>query len=432
MSLSRIVRFAAYSWLPAVALAGIAQAQTYNVQSDWATTYATSTALQASTSATWGAGGAWSAGELSWNWTNGPIYAGSTLLHATQGGPDQQNLTTYYNANSVGHETSGTSSNVSNIGSYTYTVPFQAYQLDPHSTINQAVGQTVTQMLSTGFVAYAGGKIALPTNWTSNGAASGTIKEIGGVQNIVSTSAYGFSTTGFNLQKTFTDGASGNSTPSGVAGVFYNYGTNVLSTNDPMFNAASSATNHTVTMEGSLGPSYVAWTAPATGTASINLSAWDLGYNNSTNDGVPSFYVITSAGGPTAPLLSVSNLANVGNGNQVGARSTPWSAANNFSATTGSVSLTGQLPAYTAALGYQQGITWSASVSVTAGEVLYFVTDPDHTNGNGKSYEGSQDPVSMQNSINFVPSPEPSSLVLLSLAGIGLGLAAWKRRRRIA
>ncbi len=62
MTKSRIVRFAACSWLPAgvlcvFALAGFAQAQTFNVQSDWATTYPTSTAVQSSHSATWGAGG---------------------------------------------------------------------------------------------------------------------------------------------------------------------------------------------------------------------------------------------------------------------------------------------------------------------------------------------------------------------------------------
>jgi hypothetical protein len=30
----------------------------------------------------------------------------------------------------------------------------------------------------------------------------------------------------------------------------------------------------------------------------------------------------------------------------------------------------------------------------------------------------------------IVPAPEPSSLVLLSIAGLGLALAAWKRRSR--
>ena len=175
----------------------------------------------------------------------------------------------------------------------------------------------------------------------------------------------------------------GNTVPNGVPGVFYNYGANVLSTNDPMFNAANSATpTATITLEPSFGATYVAWTAPDTGMAAINMSAWDTGYNNSTNDGVPSLYVITSLGGPTAPIMFAYNLANVGNGNQVGGRNTPWSSANNYGSTVGTVSLISQLPAYTAALGYQLGIGWTANVPVTAGEVLYFVADADHTNGN--------------------------------------------------
>jgi hypothetical protein len=157
------------------------------------------------------------------------------------------------------------------------------------------------------------------------------------------------------------------------------------------------------------------------------MSAWDTGYNNSTNDGVPALYVMTSVGGPTAPIMYASNLANVGNGNQVGGRNTPWSAANNYGSTVGTVSLISQMPAYTAALGYQDGIGWTANVSVTAGEILYFVADADHTNGNAHSYEGSQDPVNL--ALTIMTTPEPTSLVLCGLGGIGLFLAAWKRRR---
>ena len=84
---------------------------------------------------------------MSWNWTNGPMYtSGNGYNHATAGSGNIQNLTTYYSP-STGYETSGTSSNVSNIGTYNYTVPFQTYPLNPGSTINMAVGQTVTQML---------------------------------------------------------------------------------------------------------------------------------------------------------------------------------------------------------------------------------------------------------------------------------------------
>ncbi|HEX4144711.1 MAG TPA: PEP-CTERM sorting domain-containing protein [Pirellulales bacterium] len=425
MTRSKIVRFAAYSWLPIFTLVGIAQASTYNVQADWATKYATSTAVQAATTATWGAGSAWSAGSMSWNWTNGPVYTSSGgYTHAVQGSGNIQNLTTYYSP-STGYETSGSSG--ATIGTYNYTVPFQTYQLNPGSTITMAVGQTVTEMLSNGYDAYAGGKITLPSGWTSDGAATGEIQGVGHVENIPQTSAYGFTTTAFNLSKSFNDGASGNSAPDGVPGVFYNYGANELSTNDPMFNAANSAVNGTVTLEPSFGPTYVAWTAPSTGMATINMSAWDTGYNNSTNDGVAALYVMTSTGGPTAPIMYANNLANVGNGNQVGGRNTPWTSANNTGSSYGTVSFISQLPGYTAALGYQEGVGWTANVPVTAGEILYFVADADHTNGNAHSYEGSQDPVDL--ALTIVSTPEPTSLVLCGLGGIGLCVAGWKRRR---
>lgn len=79
---------------------------------------------------------------MNWNWTNGPIYTSATgYQHATQGSGNIQNLTTYYTPNTTGYETTGTSTNVSDIGTYTYTVPFQTYQLNPGSTINMAVGR---------------------------------------------------------------------------------------------------------------------------------------------------------------------------------------------------------------------------------------------------------------------------------------------------
>jgi hypothetical protein len=125
--------------------------------------------------------------------------------------------------------------------------------------------------------------------------------------------------------------------------------------------------------------------------------------------------------------MYASNLANVGNGNQVGGRNTPWVSANNTGSSYGTVSFISQMPAYTAALGYQEGVGWVATVPVTTGEILYFVADADHTNGNAHAYEGSQDPVNMQ--LSIVATPEPTSLVLCGLGAIGLFVAGWKRRR---
>ena len=98
------------------------------------------------------------AGELSWNWTN---------QAATVTAGNLQTLTSYYNPNTTGNLTSGNTV----LETFTYTVPFQAYQFDPGSTINQQVGQTFTQQLASGKKPeQAGGTsfpITLPTGVTS-------------------------------------------------------------------------------------------------------------------------------------------------------------------------------------------------------------------------------------------------------------------------
>jgi hypothetical protein len=120
--------------------------------------------------------------------------------------------------------------------------------------------------------------------------------------------------------------------------------------------------------------------------------------------------------------MSALDLSNVGNGNAVGGRGVPTSNV------TGG-SLVGQLDStYSAANGAINGVNYSANLMyVSPGETIYFVVDPTRTNGGQHSYEGGQDMVALKDAIGFI-APEPSSVVLLSMAGVGLALAAWRRR----
>ena len=78
----RMLRFAAISWLPLFSLGVGAQAQTYNAATDWLSTFPTTASVSAATTATWGVGNAWSAGEPSYNWTNQPAAKGNSSLQS--------------------------------------------------------------------------------------------------------------------------------------------------------------------------------------------------------------------------------------------------------------------------------------------------------------------------------------------------------------
>jgi hypothetical protein len=78
---------------------------------------------------------------------------------------------------------------------------------------------------------------------------------------------------------------------------------------------------------------------------------------------------------------------------------------------------------------YYETFTVNATLSVAAGDTIDFVVNPQFVDQGAYDAEGNQtDPVMV--SALIVPAPEPSSLVLLSIAGLGLALAAWKRRSR--
>ena len=150
----------------------LANAQTYYVSSNWLATYPTTTAIQRNNIATWGTGSVWSAGQMSSNFAN-------TQIQPTYHGPGYEDLTTYYNAN-TGYLNSGAST----VATYTYTVPFQTYQLNPGTTINLDVGQAMTEQVASGYKAMVVPRTPslCRSALTTEGAASGLVKEVAAVE----------------------------------------------------------------------------------------------------------------------------------------------------------------------------------------------------------------------------------------------------------
>jgi hypothetical protein len=416
MSRSRTFRLTALSGLVSLSLLGVAHAQSYNVATDWKTTYATTAAVSASTHASWGAGNAWSSGTLSYNWTNQavPNYATTPFSN------NVQFLQTYYNP-STAVETSGAST----VATFTYTVPFQAYQLNPGSTIHVATSPEVAAQVNSGFTSSVGGKVTLPASggsWVATGnTTSATIAEVGQARNsgFVSTN-FGFGTV---HASSFSNGLQ--SVQSEVAGTFYNYST-TNSTGSLLAgqNAGSGSLDNVVNMLSTLGPSYTAWTAPSAGTlSSIAVNAWDLHESGSDNDGFTGFAIY--AGTATtlgSALFSALNTGHSGVGSMQSYVSASVGTANaNIPALNGY--------ATNGTSGASFGVGWTdASLAVTAGEVLYFIADPGHSNAPNDFFQGAADPVALQAGFIFT-APEPSSIALLGMAGVGLALAAWRRRR---
>jgi hypothetical protein len=409
-------KIGATSWLLTLALAGFAHAQTYNVASDWATTYPTSTVLQAATSASWGPSaplsGVWGSGAFSYNWTNQENGTGGNI----------QYLPTYYGTTSTGYETSGGT----NVATFDYSVPFAAYQYNPGSTLNVATSPALAAQISSGFKGIGGTAMTVPAAFAVTGTTTtGNIKEVAHVETGGTTSELGFTTTAASISSKFND--SSGSVQDLVPGVYYGYATtNATSSGLAMQNVPSGSLDNVLVMQPSFGPSYISWTAPSAGTiTNINVNVWDLHESTGDNDGFGGFAVYHAANASSLGSKYFSAFNNNG-GTQNG------TIQSYVTSTTGTTySNIGSLSGFaTVSKGYSFGVGWSASnLVVTAGEVLWFVADPGHTwAGSGyHSEEGGGDPLALQTSITFVP--EPSSVVLLGFAGLGFGVAVWKRRR---
>jgi hypothetical protein len=409
-------RFAAATWLLSLLFVGLAQAQSFDVATDWATTYPTTTAQAAATSATWGPNptyaNIWGAGEFSYNWTNSTGTSGTNV----------QYLPTYYGTTTTGYETSGGT----NVASFTYSVPFQAYAFTPGSTINQATSPSLAAQISSGFNGISGSKMTVPSSMHVTGTAT-----TGNIQTVAhagvaggSASETGFTGGAFTLSGVFNDSAG--SVRDLTPGVFYDYATtNATSSALAFQNTPSGSLDNVVVMSPSFGPTYISWTAPTNGyIPNIIVNVWDLHESTADNDGFGGFAVYASPTGATLGSKLFSAL------NQNGSTQN-GSIQSYVSSTVGTTnSNIGTLSGFaTTSKGYSFGVGWTASnISVTAGEVLYFVADPGHTYAGGgfHSEEGGGDPLAVQIIIN---GPEPSSFVLLGLASLGLAAVAVRRRR---
>ena len=441
MSRFKLLGFAAISWLPLFALVTSAQANNvfnYDAASDWRTTYANVAAVQAATAAAWGNAngpGAWTAGELSWNWTN---------QEAGNGTSSTQILTDYY-LPSTGYETNQST----NEATYHYTVPFAAYTFNPGQTNQVQVGPTVVNQINYGKgpTGLGGGgtqsALKLPagtvvgTGVNVVTTTSGVLQDIGKVSGPpTNASAEGFTTTSYSPQSgKFTDG--GGSVQAAVSGVFYNYGAATTSTSLSALNFPTSSSTDTLQMSENFGgPTFIAWTAPAGGYVTITATAAD---QTNSSDGDPGFYIITPNGtaNPTF-LFSASNYANTGSQTNNGSPTTMqgglitnnlgggYSAFNPNYGPGGSGDPTVGL-AFTSAVA-----TSSSGYYVSTGQVIYFVGDPGHNENpthSNHTFGTGTDSIALSAQVTLNVVPEPSSVVLLGMAGVGLAVAAWKRRR---
>ena len=308
------IKFAAITWLSLIAMAASAQAQvpfTSNLATDWLSTFPTTAAMAAATHSTWGnaanVGGTtiWSAGNLSYNWTN--------VESSTYMGANWEYLPTYYSA-STGYATSG----ATNIATYTYTVPFQAYQFTPGHTNQVAVSPNMTQQVTSKLLTPGGAGVTLPSGWTvtsnppSPRIPTARSKRSERSRNFNRPRPSKASRPRLIAPQAVLRAVLNRCRPTASRACSYNYGANATSSSlaglnipssagDPLYSGGTSYS--TVTLNPSMGPTYVAWTSPNAGTININLNAWDVGQKS--GDGTPAFFVMTSTAGPTAPFVGI-------------------------------------------------------------------------------------------------------------------------------
>ncbi|HEX4143302.1 MAG TPA: PEP-CTERM sorting domain-containing protein [Pirellulales bacterium] len=413
MSRVKLLGLAAISWLSVGALLSVAQADTitYNMASDFAATYSTSAIAASATDVnSWGPAAAgnvgWSAGLYSFNYVDTDI----TTLSQVEA------LPSYYN-NAL-------------TGAAGANVPWQFYALTNGTTIQQFDGLGVSQVTTAGSGNYLGA--TLPSQISQGTVASGTyagqhyLQIVAHNETLKSSSASGPSTTAIASSTNIKEPGSGNS-EAYIVGVYYNYSSYGSNYHNP-----NSLKSDSLALPGVGGPDVVRWTAPSSGT----IDSISTLFMDPQNNGTPSPFIVMSAPGFASPTIVAGDEGYTAG--QPASYQYDGANPNAVIDTLGGTTVIGTT-AYSTATGWSGSGTaasysynWSGSISVAAGETIDFVSDGIHdylsTHAN-HFMSGESDVSIVTGSVVFTATPEPSSVVLMSLAGVGLAFTAWKRRK---